>query len=143
MPERPFVLVGQQHLADPSRSSGDVHPFYAYAHVPARYAGDATEAVLAQVERFAPGFRDQVVATAVRGPAALERENANYVGGDILSGANDLRQIVSRPYLGLDSYSTGVPGMYLCSASTPPGAGVHGMCGYRAVQRALRDLKGT
>ncbi|MDT9595401.1 NAD(P)/FAD-dependent oxidoreductase [Nocardioides zeae] len=140
MPERPFVLVGQQHLADPSRSAGDVHPLYAYAHVPNGYDGDATPAVLAQLERFAPGLRERVVATAVRGPAALEEHDANYVGGDIAAGAATARQIVFRPRPGLDPYSLGVPGLYLCSASTPPGAGVHGMSGFHAAGAALRDL---
>ncbi len=140
MPARPFVLVGQQHLADPSRSAGDVHPLWAYAHVPHGYDGDATTAVLAQLERFAPGIRDQVVATAVRGPAALARANPNYVGGDISTGANDPVQVVFRPRLALDPYATGIPGTYLCSAATPPGAGVHGMCGVGAARSALRHL---
>ena len=140
MPERPFVLVAQQYLADPSRSVGDVHPVWAYTHVPRAWAGDATEAVLTQLERFAPGVRDRVVASAVRGPAALAAHNANYVGGDIATGANDPLQVVFRPRIALDPYATGIPGTYLCSAATPPGAGVHGMCGYNAAQRALAHL---
>lgn len=140
MPARPFVLVGQQHLADPSRSIGDVHPLWAYAHVPHGYDGDATTAVLEQIERFAPGLRDRILATVVRGPADLARANPNYVGGDISTGANDPVQIVFRPRLALDPYATGIPGTFLCSAATPPGAGVHGMCGVGAARSALRHL---
>jgi phytoene dehydrogenase-like protein len=140
MPERPFVLVGQQYLADPSRSVGEVHPVWAYAHVPHGYDGDATETILGQIERFAPGTRDRVVAQHVTGPAALERYNANYVGGDIGTGANNLRQLVLRPRAAVDPYATGIPGMYLCSAATPPGGGVHGLCGHLAATRALRHL---
>ncbi|MEQ6901414.1 NAD(P)/FAD-dependent oxidoreductase [Nocardioides sp. YIM 152588] len=140
MPERPFVLLGQQYLADPGRSHGDVHPVYAYAHVPNGYRGDATEALLAQVERFAPGFRDRVVAVAARGPAALEAGNPNYVGGDIGAGANTARQIALRPRATLTPYALGVPGVYLCSAATPPGGGVHGMAGFHAAEAALARL---
>jgi phytoene dehydrogenase-like protein len=140
MPERPFVLVGQQHLADPGRSAGDVHPLWAYAHVPAGYDGDATEAVLAQLERFAPGLRERIVATVARSPAQLEAENANLVGGDIATGANTPWQTLVRPRLALDPYATGIPGVYICSAATPPGAGAHGMCGYNASRRVLARL---
>ena len=141
MPERPFVLVAQQSLADPTRAAGDVHPVWAYAHVPAGWDGPGEQVVLDQLERFAPGLRERVVATAVRTPAGFEADNPNYVGGDIAGGANDLRQLVGRPRLALDPYATGVPGMYLCSSATPPGAGVHGMCGYRAAGRALAHLR--
>jgi phytoene dehydrogenase-like protein len=140
MAARPFVLVAQQYLADPSRSVGDVHPVWAYAHVPAGYAGDATGVVIDQIERFAPGVRDRIVGMHVTGPAALERYNANYVGGDIGTGANSLRQLLLRPRAALDPYATGIPGMYLCSAATPPGAGVHGLCGHLAARSALRNL---
>jgi phytoene dehydrogenase-like protein len=140
MPERPFVLVAQQSLADPGRAVGDVHPVWAYAHVPAGWDGPGEQVVLDQLERFAPGLRDRVVATAVRSPADFAADNPNYVGGDIVGGANDLRQLVARPRLAADPYATGVPGVYLCSAATPPGAGVHGMCGFRAANRALRWL---
>ncbi len=143
MPERPFVLVGQQHLADPTRSNGDTHPIWAYAHVPHGWDGDATDAVLGQLERFAPGTRARVVGSAVRGPATLAAHNANYVGGDIGTGANDPWQVLFRPRLALDPYATGIPGTYLCSAATPPGAGVHGMCGYQAARRALAHLART
>jgi phytoene dehydrogenase-like protein len=141
MPERPFVLVCQQYLADPSRSHGDVHPLYAYAHVPAGYTGDVTEAIECQVERFAPGFRERILARHVRSVAGMEEHNANYVGGDVVTGANTARQLVFRPRAALDPYATGIPGVYLCSAATPPGAGAHGMCGYNAANSALRAVR--
>ena len=141
MPARPFVLVSQQYLADPERSSGDVHPVWAYAHVPNGYDGDAEQALLDQIERFAPGLRERIVATTVRGPAELETRNANYLGGDIITGANTPLQVLIRPRLALDPYSTGIPGVFICSAATPPGAGVHGMNGYNAARSALRHLR--
>lgn len=141
MPDRPFVLVGQQYVADPTRSTGSINPLYAYAHVPNGYTGDATEMVIQQIERFAPGFRDIVVSTVVTTPADLERSNANYHGGDIIGGANTELQVVLRPRIALDPYSIGIPGAYLCSASTPPGAGAHGMCGFNAAESALRYLR--
>jgi phytoene dehydrogenase-like protein len=140
MPERPFLLVGQQYLADPSRSSGDLHPLWVYAHVPSGYPGDATESILRQIERFAPGFRERITATSVRSPADLEAYNSNYVGGDIITGANSPVQVLFRPRLALDPYSTGIKGVYICSAATPPGAGAHGMNGYNAARSALRHL---
>ncbi len=142
MPTRPFVLTAQQHLADPSRSNGDVHPVWAYAHVPHGYRGDATEAILAQLERFAPGLRDRIVGSHSRGPAAIEADNANYVGGDISTGANDPWQVLVRPRLAVDPYATGITGLFLCSAATPPGGGVHGMGGANAARSALRVLRG-
>jgi phytoene dehydrogenase-like protein len=140
MPDRPFVLVGQQYLADPTRSSGDVHPVWAYAHVPHGFTGDATEAITAQFERFAPGFRERVVGMAVRSTTDMSVYNPNYVGGDIIGGAGSPLQTVFRPRIAIDPYATGVPGVYLCSASTPPGAGAHGMCGSNAADRALAKL---
>jgi len=140
MPERPFVLVGQQYLADPGRSVGDVHPLWTYAHVPQGYAGDATEAIVAQIERFAPGFRDRIVGMAVRSTTDMSVYNANYVGGDIIGGASSPMQLLFRPRVAVDPYFTGIPGTYLCSASTPPGAGAHGMCGANAAARALARL---
>ncbi|MEN9504895.1 MAG: hypothetical protein RI958_821 [Actinomycetota bacterium] len=137
MPARPFVLVGQQYLADPTRSVGTIHPVWTYAHVPSGYTGDATQAIVDQIERFAPGFRDRIVGTAVRSATEMAVYNPNYVGGDIIGGATSLRQTLFRPRLSTDPYSTGVPGVYLCSASTPPGAGAHGMCGANAAVRAL------
>jgi phytoene dehydrogenase-like protein len=141
MPARPFVLVGQQYLADPQRSAGDVHPIWAYAHVPSGYDGDGERAVIDQIERFAPGLRERIVATASRSPAELEAANPNHVGGDIVTGANTPLQTVIRPRLALDPYSTGVPGLFICSAATPPGGGVHGMGGYNAAQSALSHLR--
>jgi phytoene dehydrogenase-like protein len=140
MPDRPFVLLCQQYLADPGRSAGDVHPVWSYAHVPSGYTGDATEAVIGQIERFAPGFRDRIVAQTVTTPAQLESHNANYVGGDIGGGANDAWQLVMRPRMSPNPYSLGHKGLYLCSASTPPGAGVHGMGGFHAATAAVADL---
>lgn len=140
MPARPFVLVGQQYLADPDRSVGDIHPLWTYAHVPHGYTGDATEAIVAQIERFAPGFRDRVVGTAVRSTTEMSVYNRNFIGGDIIGGASSPMQLVFRPRVAIDPYSTGIPGTYLCSASTPPGAGAHGMCGANAAARALSEL---
>lgn len=141
MPQRPFVLVGQQSVADPARARDGVHPVDAYAHVPAGWPGDATQAIIDQIERFAPGFRDRVVATHTRSAQGIERDNANYVGGDIVTGANTPLQLVFRPRVALDPYSTGVPGMYICSAAAPPGAGAHGMAGWNAARSALRYLE--
>jgi phytoene dehydrogenase-like protein len=142
MPARPFVLVGQQYLADPGRSAGDVHPVWAYAHVPSGYAGDGERAVIDQIERFAPGLRERIVATSTRSPAELEAGNPNYVGGDIIAGANTAIQTLIRPRLALDPYATGAPGLFICSGATPPGGGVHGMGGFNAAQSALRYLEG-
>jgi phytoene dehydrogenase-like protein len=139
MPERPYMLVGQQYLADPSRSQGDLHPVWTYAHVPSGYTGDATEAMIAHIERFAPGFRERIVSKAVRTPAEFAAYNSNYVGGDIITGANTPLQILFRPRFAVDPYAT-APGLYICSAATPPGAGAHGMCGYNAAQSVLKRL---
>lgn len=142
MPERPFTLVAQQWLADPTRAPGDLKPLWAYAHVPHGFSGDATDVVTAQIERYAPGFRERVVAVAGTTVAQLEQSNPNYVGGDIGGGRNDLRHLIARPRLSPNPYATGVSGVYLCSSATPPGGGVHGMCGYRAAHAALRSLGG-
>ncbi|MFE7190238.1 phytoene desaturase family protein [Kitasatospora sp. NPDC057541] len=142
MPRRPFVLVGQQYLADPRRSVGDVHPLWTYAHVPHGYTGDATEAITAQIERFAPGFRERIVGLAVRRPADFAADNPNFVGGDIMTGAKDVPQLLLGPRATLRPYATGLPGHYLCSAATPPGPGAHGMCGAHAAEAALRRLRG-
>jgi phytoene dehydrogenase-like protein len=141
MARRPFVLLGQQYLADPGRSAGKLNPIYAYAHVPFGYTGDATAAVVDQIERFAPGFRDRIIATVSMSTAELQAYNSNYIGGDIIGGANDGLQVLLRPRLAVDPYAIGVPGVYLCSQSTPPGAGIHGLCGYHAAQSALRWLR--
>lgn len=139
MPARPFVLLAQQYLADPTRSQGDVHPVWSYAHVPSGYTGNATEAVIEQIERFAPGFRERIVATAVRTTPEIAATNANYLGGDIITGANTPIQTTIRPRLALDPYKA-APGLWICSAATPPGAGVHGMNGYNAAMSVLRSL---
>ena len=141
MPERPFVIVCQQSLADPTRAKDDVHPVWAYAHVPSGYTGDASEALLEQIERFAPGLRERILAKAVRSTGEIERDNANFLGGDIITGANTPWQTVIRPRLALDPYSTGIPGVFICSAATPPGAGAHGMNGYNAARSVLRGLE--
>jgi phytoene dehydrogenase-like protein len=141
MPQRPFMLVGQQYLADPSRSAGNINPIWTYAHVPFGYNGDATAAVIDQIERFAPGFRDRITATVSKSTAELQAYNPNYIGGDIIGGANDRLQVLFRPRVAINPYATGVPGVYLCSQSTPPGAGIQGLCGYHAAESALRRLK--
>jgi phytoene dehydrogenase-like protein len=141
LPERPFLLVAQQHLADPTRAVGDVTPLWTYAHVPNGYDGDdAIVRMEAQLERFAPGFGDRVVARHVTTPSQFEAHNPNYVGGDITGGAATFRQLVARPRFGPDPYATGLPGVFLCSSSTPPGAGVHGLCGHLAATSALKVL---
>ena len=141
MPERPFVLVGQQYLADATRSVGNINPLWTYAHVPHAYTGDATEAIIAQIERFAPGFRERIIGTAVRSTTQIAAYNPNYVGGDIIGGASSMTQLLFRPRFAIDPYFTGIAGTYLCSASTPPGAGAHGMCGANAATRALARLE--
>jgi phytoene dehydrogenase-like protein len=141
MAQRPFVLVGQQYLADPSRSAGNTNPIWAYAHVPFGYTGDATAAVVDQIERFAPGFRDRIIATVSTSAAELQAYNPNYIGGDIVGGANDRLQVIFRPRIAVNPYAIGVPGVYLCSQSTPPGPGIHGLCGYHAADAALRWLR--
>jgi phytoene dehydrogenase-like protein len=140
-PERPFVLVAQQTPFDPSRAPEGKHTGWAYCHVPNGSAVDMTQRIEAQVERFAPGFRDLILARHVRSAAAYEAYNANFVGGDINGGVQDLAQILARPVPGLRPYATTDPYIYLCSASTPPGGGVHGMCGYHAARCALESLK--
>jgi phytoene dehydrogenase-like protein len=140
MPDRPFVLVGQQYLADPERSAGDIHPVWAYAHVPTGFTGDAEAAIVEHIERFAPGLRERIVARAVRPPNQIAVENENYIGGDIINGANTPWQVLIRPRLTVDPYRVGIPGVFICSAATPPGAGVHGMNGYNAAKSVLRWL---
>jgi phytoene dehydrogenase-like protein len=139
-PERPFVLLAQQSLWDDARAPAGRHTAWAYCHVPNGWNGDATQVVEAQIERYAPGFRDLVLGRSAMGPAALEAHNRNLVGGDINGGAMTLTQSLFRPAPQLVPYRTGARGLYLCSASTPPGGGVHGMCGHLAARRALRDL---
>jgi len=133
----PFVLLAQQSLFDASRAPAGKHTAWAYCHVPNGFAEDVTERIEAQVERFAPGFSKRILKRHVMSPAAFEAHDANYVGGDIVGGANTLRQMIARPVFGLNPYAIPVNGWYLCSASTPPGGGVHGMCGYHAAKAAL------
>jgi phytoene dehydrogenase-like protein len=140
---RPFVLLVQHSLFDDTRAPPGEHTAWAYCHVPNGSAADMTDAIEAQVERFAPGFRELVLARSAMGPAELERRNRNLVGGDVNGGAMDLGQLVFRPVRRLVPYRTPLRGVYLCSAATPPGGGVHGMCGYAAAQVALKDLKGS
>lgn len=139
VPERPFVLLAQPSLFDPTRAPPGRHTAWAYCHLPRGCTVDVTAAIESQVERFAPGFRDRVLARSVLGPAALERHNRNYEGGDVSGGVADLRQFLARPTWSLHPWRTPLEGVYLCSASTPPGAGVHGMCGWHAARLALRD----
>jgi phytoene dehydrogenase-like protein len=134
--EQPFVLVAQPTLFDPSRAPQGKHVLWAYCHVPNGSAVDMTQRIEAQIERFAPGFRDCILARQVSTPAALEQMDANLVGGDINGGAFTVRQMLFRP--SVMNYATGNPNLYLCSASTPPGGGVHGMCGFHAARLALR-----
>ncbi len=136
-PDRPFVLLVQACVADPTRAPAGAHTLWAYCHVPNGSDVDMTAAIEAQIERFAPGFGDRVLARHATGPAALEAHNANEVGGDIGGGAADLRQFIARPVLSRRPWQTPLPGVYLCSASTPPGGGVHGMGGRQAARLAL------
>ena len=139
-PERPFVLLAQPSLFDSSRAPDGKHTAWAYCHVPNGSCFDMTGRIEEQVERFAPGFRELILARSVRPPAALEEYNPNLVGGDIGGGVQDLGQLFSRPASMLDPYSIPSTGMFICSSSTPPGGGVHGMCGYFAARAALRRL---
>ncbi len=135
--ERPFVLFVQYDPWDPSRAPAGKTTAWAYCHVPSGSDVDMTDRIEAQVERFAPGFRDRILARSTRSPAQMEAHNANYIGGDINAGMEDVRQLLFRPTVSLDPYHAG-PGLYLCSSSTPPGGGVHGMSGFHAAKSALR-----
>ena len=136
-PQRPYVLLAQQTLFDPSRSPAGTHTAWGYCHVPNGSPVDMTDRIEAQVERFAPGFRDRIVGRHVMTTSAMEQHNENYVGGDINGGAGDIRQFVARPTFGLHPWRTPVDGVWMCSASTPPGGGVHGMGGWHAAQDVL------
>jgi len=140
-PARPFVLLAQQSLFDTTRAPTGKQVAWAYCHVPNGSTVDMTTAIEQQIERFAPGFRERILARATQHTAALEAYNPNYVGGDINGGVQDLFQHFTRPSLSLTPYRTPTPGIYLCSSSTPPGGGVHGMCGYHAAQVVLRDWR--
>ena len=137
-PERPFVLIGQQSLFDDTRAPSGKQTLWAYCHVPNGSTVDMTERIEAQIERFAPGFRERVLKRVATTPADIERENANDAGGDIGGGTNAGLQLLFRPRIALDPYVTSARDIYLCSAATPPGGGVHGMCGYHAARSALR-----
>jgi len=140
-PERPFCLVSQPGVVDRGRAPAGQQALWGYCHVPAGSDLDVSDRVEAQIERFAPGFRDLILARSVRTAKDIEHYNPGYVGGDITAGAGTLRQTIGRPVLRWNQYRTPLPGVYLCSASTPPGAGVHGMCGHWAAQAALADLR--
>ena len=139
-PERPFVLLAQQSIVDPSRAPQGKHTAWAYCHVPNGSVLDRTEVIERQVERFAPGFRERILARHVFNTAQLEEYNPNYVGGDINGGMIDIGQLFTRPALRWSPYRTSERGMYICSSATPPGGGVHGMCGYHAARRAMKDI---
>jgi phytoene dehydrogenase-like protein len=136
--ERPFLLAAQPSLFDPSRAPKGKHTFWAYCHVPHGSDVDMTSRIEAQIDRFAPGFRDLILARHAMGPAAMQAHNANYIGGDITGGVSDLRQFVARPVASVHPWATPMKGVYLCSSSTPPGGGVHGMCGSAAAELVLR-----
>ena len=138
--ERPYVLVAQQSLFDDSRAPAGKHTAWVYCHVPNGSMVDMTAAIEAQLERFAPGFRDRILARHVSNPQALERYNANYIGGDINGGVLDLGQLFTRPTVRIVPYSTPAKDIFICSSSTPPGGGVHGMCGYFAARAALQSV---
>jgi phytoene dehydrogenase-like protein len=138
--EQPFILVGQQSLFDPTRAPAGKQTVWAYCHVPNGSTFDMTSRIEAQIERFAPGFRDRILARKAMPPGDIERHNENYIGGDIGGGANTLFQFFTRPFASLDPYATSARDIYLCSSSTPPGGGVHGMCGYHAARSALRHV---
>jgi phytoene dehydrogenase-like protein len=148
-PEQPYIILAQPSLFDPTRAPVGKHTAWAYCHVPNLHVPGTSEApgtsademierIEAQVERFAPGFKARILARHVMAPADFEVYNPNYVGGDIIGGAQDLPQFFARPVLSRNPYTTPAEGIYLCSASTPPGGGVHGMCGYHAAQAVLR-----
>jgi phytoene dehydrogenase-like protein len=142
-PDRPFLITVQPSVADPGRAPEGKHVFWAYGHVPNNWSGDLTDAVERQLERYAPGFRDLVLARAVAGPRELAARNANYVGGDIGTGAFTGLQTLLRPKLTLSPYTTPHPAVYICSSATPPGPGVHGMSGHNAAKAVWRRLRGS
>ena len=142
VPERPFVLVAQQSLFDETRAPRGQHTLWAYCHAPFDCQTDMSDAIENQIERFAPGFRDCILARHKLGAPDLERSNPNLAGGDINGGAANLWQLIARPILSPTPYRTPMRGVYLCSSSTPPGGGVHGMCGYHAARAVLRDIFG-
>jgi phytoene dehydrogenase-like protein len=138
-PRRPYVILAQPSLFDPSRAPTGKHTAWAYCHVPNGSTLDMTDRIEAQVERFAPGFRQRILARHTTNTREMEHYNPNYVGGDINAGRQDLAQFFTRPVPRWTPYSTPVKGLYICSSSTPPGGGVHGMCGYHAARAALKS----
>jgi phytoene dehydrogenase-like protein len=141
-PQRPFIIIAQQSLFDPTRAPGGRHTLWAYAHVPAGTQDDYSETIESEIEFLAPGFRERILDRCVAGPADLVDYNPNIINGDITGGAYSARQILFRPVLARNPYAIPARGLYICSSSTPPGAGVHGMCGYWAARTALnRELK--
>jgi phytoene dehydrogenase-like protein len=139
-PDKPFVLLAQQSLFDQTRAPEGKHTGWAYCHVPNGSVEDMTEIIERQVERFAPGFRERILARHTFNTGQLETYNPNYIGGDINGGIIDLAQLFTRPALRYSPYRTSAKGLYICSSSAPPGGGVHGMCGYHAAKRALKDI---
>lgn len=141
-PERPFVLLAQQSRFDTSRAPAGKHTVWAYCHVPNGSTFDMTDTIEKQIERFAPGFHDRIIGRHAMNTAQMEAYNPNYIGGDIIGGVLDIGQLFTRPALRRSPYRTSTNSIYICSSSTPPGGGVHGMCGYHAARRALRDVFG-
>ena len=137
--EKPFVLLAQHTLFDGTRAPAGKHTAWAYCHLPNGSTADMTEAIENQIERFAPGFRDCIIAKAVKTPADLENYNVNYIGGDINGGAGNLSQLFTRPVAKINPYKIPSRGLYICSSSTPPGGGVHGMCGFHAAKTVLKN----
>jgi phytoene dehydrogenase-like protein len=140
IPERPFVLVAQPSIVDRTRAPENQHTLWTYCHMPHGVKFDMSGRIEGEIERFAPGFRNEILGRYITGPVDLEKSNANLVGGDISGGASNLGQLIARPILSPVPYRTPLRGVYLCSSSTPPGAGVHGMCGYNAARAALNDI---
>jgi phytoene dehydrogenase-like protein len=138
--DRPYLLVAQHSLFDETRAPPEKHTAWAYCHVPAYSTVNMTETIERQMERFAPGFRDCILAKSTMSPADMQRHNANCIGGDISGGMMDLWQLFTRPSVRLVPYTTPNPKIFICSSSTPPGGGVHGMCGYWAAQAALKRV---
>ncbi len=139
-PEKPFVLLAQQSLFDPTRAPEGKHTAWAYCHVPNGSTKDMTEAIELQIERFAPGFRERILARHTLNTAQMQQYNPNYIGGDINGGAMNITQLFTRPVLRVSPYTTSAKGIYICSSATPPGGGVHGMCGYHAAKKALKAI---
>ncbi len=142
-PAKPFVLVAQPSLFDASRAPAGKHTAWVYCHTPSGSTVDMTEPIEQQIERFAPGFRTRIIARSHMNSVEMENYNPNYIGGDISAGANNLTQLIARPAIRWDPYTTPDPQIFLCSASTPPGGGVHGMAGYHAARSVLRRLRAT